>query len=93
MKKLFSIMAIAAIMAVGFTAKASNAQTALPFQTQQIVASVEPGASIQDVADDADIPFTQVLKTYFIQGGPGFMGIVLVCLILGLAIAIERILF
>jgi biopolymer transport protein ExbB len=93
MKKLFSIMAIAAIMAVGtFTAKAGNAQTTLPFQTQQIVASVEPGATFQDTSD-ADIPFTQVLKKYFIQGGPGFMGIVLVCLILGLAIAIERILF
>ena len=87
-------MAIAAIMAAGtFTTTASNAQTALPFQTQQIVASVVPGAISQDVADDADIPFTQVLKKYFIQGGPGFMGIVLVCLILGLAIAIERILF
>ena len=95
MKKLFSIMAIAAIMAVGtFTTKASNAQTTLPLQIQQIVTSVEPGAVLQDeVASDEDIPFTQVLKKYFIQGGPGFMGIVLVCLILGLAIAIERILF
>jgi len=33
----------------------------------------------------------ELLKKYFIQGGPGFMGIVLVCLILGLAFAIERI--
>ena len=89
-------MAIAAIMAVGFTAKAGNAQTALPFQTQQIFTSIDIDAgsnSVQDVAADEDIPFTQVLKKYFIQGGPGFMGIVLVCLILGLAIAIERILF
>ncbi len=37
--------------------------------------------------------FTQVLKEQFIQGGPAFMGIVLLCLILGLAVAIERILF
>lgn len=35
--------------------------------------------------------FHQVVKDYFIDGGPTFMGIVLVCLILGLAIAIERI--
>jgi biopolymer transport protein ExbB len=35
----------------------------------------------------------QLLKKYFIQGGPGFMGIVLVALILGLAIAIERIIY
>ncbi|MEC7829524.1 MAG: MotA/TolQ/ExbB proton channel family protein, partial [Bacteroidota bacterium] len=33
------------------------------------------------------------LKKRFIEGGPGFMGIVLLCLILGLAIAIERIIF
>lgn len=33
----------------------------------------------------------QLIKRYFIEGGPGFMGIVLVCLILGLAFSIERI--
>ena len=38
-------------------------------------------------------PFTQVLKEQFIQGGPAFMGIVLLCLILGLAVAIERIIY
>jgi biopolymer transport protein ExbB len=37
--------------------------------------------------------FTQVLKEQFIQGGPAFMGIVLLCLILGLAVAIERIIY
>ena len=37
--------------------------------------------------------FHQVLKQNFIDGGPGFMGIVLVALILGLAIAIERIIY
>ena len=48
--------------------------------------------------EQADAPaesasFTQELKKRFIEGGPGFMGIVLICLILGLAIAIERIIF
>ena len=37
--------------------------------------------------------FHQILKQNFIDGGPGFMGIVLVALILGLAIAIERIIY
>ncbi|QHI38088.1 Biopolymer transport protein ExbB [Kordia antarctica] len=37
--------------------------------------------------------FHQVLKEYFIKGGPGFMGIVLLCLIIGLAICIERIIY
>jgi len=40
-----------------------------------------------------DKSFTQVIKQKFIEGGPGFMGIVLVCLILGLAIVIERIIY
>ncbi len=35
--------------------------------------------------------FHNAVKKQFIDGGPTFMGIVLVCLILGLAIAIERI--
>ncbi|CAN5614539.1 MotA/TolQ/ExbB proton channel family protein [soil metagenome] len=35
--------------------------------------------------------FHQLVKERFIEGGPAFMGIVLLCLILGLAIAIERI--
>jgi biopolymer transport protein ExbB len=40
-----------------------------------------------------EVSFTQELKKRFIEGGPGFMGIVLICLILGLAIAIERIIY
>jgi len=42
---------------------------------------------------DEDVSFHQELKRRFIEGGPAFMGIVLLCLILGLAIAIERIIF
>eukprot|EP00389_Voromonas_pontica_P005913 GDKH01008872.1.p2 GENE.GDKH01008872.1~~GDKH01008872.1.p2 ORF type:complete len:72 (+),score=12.67 GDKH01008872.1:140-355(+) len=46
-------------------------------------------AMLQEEAE-ASASFTQVLKEQFIQGGPAFMGIVLLCLILGLAVAIER---
>jgi biopolymer transport protein ExbB len=37
--------------------------------------------------------FHQVLKEKFIEGGAGFMGVVLITLILGLALAIERIIY
>jgi len=37
--------------------------------------------------------FQYVLKDQFIQGGPGFMGIVLLALIFGLALSIERIIY
>ena len=52
--------------------------------------------SAQDADAEAsgeDVGFHQELKKRFIEGGPFFMGIVLLCLILGLAIAIERIIF
>ena len=59
--------------------------------------SVEVTETMQDVQTVAEQPqavgFTQELKNRFIEGGPGFMGIVLACLILGLAIAIERIIY
>jgi biopolymer transport protein ExbB len=50
-------------------------------------------AMAQEEAAEANKAFTQVLKEQFIQGGPAFMGIVLLCLILGLAVAIERIIY
>jgi biopolymer transport protein ExbB len=51
-------------------------------------------ALIQDTSETKTTEsFHQVLKTNFIDGGPGFMAIVLVCLILGLAVAIERIIY
>ena len=37
--------------------------------------------------------FHQVIKQKFIEGGPEFMAIVLLCLILGLALSIERIIY
>tara|TARA_Y200000002_G_C22615945_1_gene635993 strand:+ start:142 stop:975 length:834 start_codon:yes stop_codon:yes gene_type:complete len=41
--------------------------------------------------EEEEVSFHQVIKQQFIDGGPEFMGIVLICLILGLAISIERI--
>ena len=62
------------------------AMTGLMFlsSVQNIYAQTEPVA---------EKTFHQVLKQRFIEGGPFFMGIVLVTLILGLAIAIERIIY
>jgi biopolymer transport protein ExbB len=49
-------------------------------------------ATTDDAAAE-EVTFTQSMKKRFIEGGPAFMGIVLLCLILGLAIAIERIIY
>jgi len=43
--------------------------------------------------EQVDIPVHQQIKIKFIEGGAGFMATVLLCLILGLAIAIERIIY
>ena len=84
MKRLFSILAITCLMAVGTV----NANATTFATTTATVTSVT-----QDDAAAEDLSFHQELKKRFIEGGPGFMGIVLLCLILGLAIAIERIIF
>jgi biopolymer transport protein ExbB len=79
MKRLFSILATAGLFVAG---------------TNTVSAKVVAAAAIlQDAAPEAEKGFTQVLKEMFIQGGAGFMGIVLLCLILGLAVAIERIIY
>ncbi len=84
MKRLFSILAITCLMALGTV----NANATTFATTTATVTSVT-----QDDAAAEDLTFHQELKKRFIEGGPGFMGIVLLCLILGLAIAIERIIF
>ena len=45
------------------------------------------------IESEKEKSFHQVLKTKFIEGGAGFMGIVLLTLILGLALCIERIIY
>lgn len=47
---------------------------------------------LTDVEEKA-VPITQMIKQKFIEGGPEFMALVLICLILGLAFAIERIIY
>jgi|UniRef100_UPI004049B9DC biopolymer transport protein ExbB len=89
MKRLFSILAIAGTMAFGTVNATISANTASMATTTvaTITQDEEPAAA------EESLGFHQELKKRFIQGGPGFMGIVLLCLILGLAIAIERIIF
>lgn len=58
-----------------------------------IFSTASASAAVLQEEADASKGFTQVLKEQFIAGGPAFMGIVLLSLILGLAVAIERILY
>ena len=56
--------------------------------SEEMSTTYEPAAEVVESAS-----FHQIIKQKFIEGGPGFMGIVLLCLILGLALAIERIIY
>ncbi|MDE3742714.1 MotA/TolQ/ExbB proton channel family protein [Maribacter polysaccharolyticus] len=79
MKRLFSTLAVAGLFVAGTNTVSANVASAM--------------VAYQDAAPEASKGFTQVLKEMFITGGAGFMGIVLLCLILGLAVAIERIIY
>ena len=92
MKRFFSILVIATIMAFGaVNVNASNNVNTLPGAIVTFVQ--DEGADIEAVEEADGLEWHQELKRRFIEGGPGFMGVVLLCLILGLAIAIERIIF
>jgi biopolymer transport protein ExbB len=85
MKKFFMFLTVMGFIAI--SAQYVSAQTQTP----------EPAAATTAVAADEtaqqEIPIHQVLKAKFIEGGAGFMAAILLTLILGLAIAIERIIY
>ncbi|MEF9930796.1 MAG: MotA/TolQ/ExbB proton channel family protein [Bacteroidales bacterium] len=77
MKKIFMFLAVFGFIA--FAAQYAIAQT--------------PELSADGLTVQTDAPIYQQLKTKFIEGGAGFMGSILLCLVFGLAIAIERIIY
>lgn len=81
MKRLVAFLTLASLLTFGYV--------------NPIYAQAAEGTTTTTTLQDDEAPqgFHNVLKDYFIQGGAGFMGIILLTLILGLAIAIERILY
>jgi biopolymer transport protein ExbB len=108
MKKLFALLTITGFLSFGMLntvyAQDETATEEVVAEGEEVMEEApveevaeEPVAVAapveEEVAPAADESFTQIIKQKFIEGGPGFMGIVLVCLILGLAIVIERIIY
>lgn len=107
MKKLFTLFALFGILTYGASTvafaqdeNAANAteeitngdSTAVTEQPAEVAESVAPVA--EEETKVVETPgFHQQLKQKFIEGGPTFMSFVLIALILGLAIAIERIIY
>jgi len=102
MKKLFTLLTVVGLLSFGAfnPIYAQTAEEATEDTTTDVVEEAAPvkevvEAPAEEVAEASaeELSFTQVIKQKFIEGGPGFMGIVLICLILGLAIVIERIIY
>ena len=77
MKKFFMFLAVIGFIAI--SAQYATAQSPTPDENSLTVQN--------------DTPVYQQIKTKFIEGGPGFMATVILCLIFGLALAIERIIY
>lgn len=60
---------------------------------EEEVEEVPEAMPVEEVEEEVEQSFHQVIKQKFIEGGAEFMGVVLICLILGLALAIERIIY
>jgi biopolymer transport protein ExbB len=96
MKRLFSILAITGLMTFGSVQAQETPADSVATETVAETVANDDETAVADLVEEAPVTeesFTQKLKLRFIEGGPGFMGIVLICLILGLAIAIERIIY
>ena len=89
MKKIFMFLAVMGVMA--FSAQNAAAQDEQPADTTATEMVAEATEATEELPEE--VPMHQALKTKFIEGGAGFMALVIACLILGLALCIERILY
>ena len=103
-KLLFALSLVGIFMTHSLSYATTNSNLILQDETEETeqeesvaeapMAEEAPAMEVEEEeAAPVEASFTQELKKRFIEGGPGFMGIVLICLILGLAIAIERIIY
>ena len=86
-------LAVAGVMA--FTANIASAQDEQSAAATEEVAAAPAEMSAADLLKGSgeEVPLHQALKTKFIEGGAGFMSLIIICLVIGLALAIERILY
>ncbi|MEW5845730.1 MAG: MotA/TolQ/ExbB proton channel family protein [Bacteroidota bacterium] len=93
MKKLFTLVAVLGVLSFGASTLVS---------AQDETAAKPDSAMVQQQASQASTPAAQaeegqslhkVIKQKFIEGGAGFMASILLTLIFGLAVVIERIIY
>lgn len=100
MKKLIALLTVAGMLSFGLfnvvyaqdaTEDTTNVEMAADTVQQAVVD--EAPTTLEEAQPAEEKGFHQILKEEFITGGAGFMGIVLLTLIFGLAISIERIIY
>lgn len=74
------------------TAASNNSEATAPAATSQNTDAMNDKSADTEAASSKE-SFHEVIKEKFIEGGPIFMTPILICLIIGLAIAIERVLY
>ncbi len=100
MKKIFATLTVLAMFSFGSVAvMAQEAAEAAPVAEEVTDApAVEeaPAVEVEEVAQETEggiVALHKTLKTKFIEGGAGFMAATLICLVFGLALCIERIIY
>ena len=88
MKKLFAILAVMGVLSFGMTQTVMAQDAAAP-ATEQVAATDDAAAPA--VVEEGGMH--KELKTKFIEGDAGFMSLVAIALVLGLAFCIERIIY
>jgi biopolymer transport protein ExbB len=104
MKKFLTFFAVTGLLTIGSvnptwsqtpptdtTAEPAAAPTAVT--PEPAATEVAPDTTANGAGAKAEVTFTEGLKITFIEGDPAFMTVVLLCLIVGLAICIERIIY
>jgi len=103
MKKTFSSFVIAAAMIFGLVNFSFADSTEVESAVAPEIAIETPAEAAKDADDDLvisieddkkeELSFVQTLKQKYIEGAPLWMTPVLICLIIGLALSIERIVY
>ncbi|MDE7356228.1 MAG: MotA/TolQ/ExbB proton channel family protein [Rikenellaceae bacterium] len=88
MKKLFAILTVAGALTFSSASAFAQSEDSATVATEEVVAVSE--VSETDVEGE---PMHQILKSQFLDGGAGWMAPILLCLIIGLAIVIERVIY
>ena len=101
MKKVFATLTVLAMLTFGSNVAFAQEEAA-PAQeaaVETVDEAVAPAAEVSEEVAPAEeeatglVALHKTLKTKFIEGGAGFMAATLLCLVFGLALCIERIIY